>query len=269
MASTGTRPVRRTAQNLLIAGLLGVGSPGFATDENRVEPAAACKLLVTLSNEPFVDESGIREIALTFDARIALRAVVEHVVEGGCDLVPGGRVVFLIHSPSLTFRGAPVEGRRVYFTLQSADPASGREWTLAEVEYPFVDELPAPGFFALLVEDLERSAAWYSRAFALVPGRRSRADDGSWEILNLSRPGLAVEIIRDDRAAAAGRALGFFKVGFAVPDVDRVAARVESATGERPRVVESADFGLRILQLRDPEGNRIQLTSPLEAPREP
>lgn len=67
----------------------------------------------------------------------------------------------------------------------------------------------------------------------------------------------------DARATASDRSLGFFKVGFAVPDVDLVANRVESTTGERPRVVEGAAHGIRILQLRDPDGNRIQFASPL------
>ena len=42
-----------------------------------------------------------------------------------------------------------------------------------------------------------------------------------------------------------------------------VAERVEKATGERPRVVDFEPLAQRILQLRDPEGNVIQLFSPL------
>lgn len=251
---------------------LGVGVPCFATDETTAEPPPAsreCTLLVTLSNEPFANETDIPQIALTFDARIAVRAVVEDAPQGACGLAPGERAVFLIHSPSRTFGGYSFEGRRVFLTLEPADPETGRQWTLVDLESPFVDEVLGPHTFAVLVEDIERSVEWYSRAFALVRGDQSKAADGSWEIVNLLSPDLAVEIIRDNRAIGADRALGFFKVGFAVPDVDLVANRVESATGERPHVVESPAHGIRILQLRDPDGNRIQLSSPLDPPEEP
>ena len=73
-----------------------------------------------------------------------------------------------------------------------------------------------------------------------------------------------VEIIRDDRAQEVDRARGFRKVGFQVPDVEAVADRVERATGDRPRVIDFARFGVRIVQLRDPDGSIIQLSSPLE-----
>ena len=95
----------------------------------------------------------------------------------------------------------------------------------------------------------------------------SQADDGAWRIVNLSNEHLFVEIIRDDRAADVDRAQGFFKVGFRVPDVEVVGDRVERATGERPRVIDVARHGVRILQLRDPDGNIIQLSSKLDNDR--
>lgn len=81
--------------------------------------------------------------------------------------------------------------------------------------------------------------------------------------MNLRNPHLLVEIIRDDRARDADRARGFFKVGFQVPDVRLVADAVFRATGVRPRVSEFPEFDIRIIQLRDPDGNVIQLASPL------
>jgi len=72
---------------------------------------------------------------------------------------------------------------------------------------------------------------------------------------------LSVQIIRDSRSESVDRARGFFKFGFRVPDVDAIASRVETATGERPSIVDFSKHGIRILQLRDPEGNVIQLTS--------
>jgi predicted enzyme related to lactoylglutathione lyase len=84
--------------------------------------------------------------------------------------------------------------------------------------------------------------------------------------LNLSNDALFVEIIRDDRAREVDRPRGFFKVGFRVPDVDVVADRVERATGARPEPLNFSRYRVRILQLRDPEGNILQLSSKLPGP---
>ena len=128
----------------------------------------------------------------------------------------------------------------------------------------WVDGIRTPQYFAVLVEDVDESVEWYRNAFGLHELDGSQADDGSWRIVNLSNKRLLVEIIRDDRSRDIDRALGFFKVGFGVPDVELVADRVAQATKERPRVVDDAAHGVRIVQLRDPDGNIIQLSSPLK-----
>jgi len=46
-----------------------------------------------------------------------------------------------------------------------------------------------------------------------------------------------------------------------VPDVAVIADRVEESTGERPSVVEFEQMNQKILQLTDPEGNRLQFMS--------
>jgi hypothetical protein len=108
---------------------------------------------------------------------------------------------------------------------------------------------------------------WYSAVFGLRSLGGSKADDGSWRIENLGNERLLVEIIRDRRAQGVDRALGFRKVGFYVPDVETVAERIARATGERPRVVDFEELNQRILQIRDPGGNIIQLLSSLEKPK--
>ena len=127
----------------------------------------------------------------------------------------------------------------------------------------WVSGIRGPQYFAVLVSDAEKSAAWYRTAFGLREVDRSRADDGSWQIVNLSSAELLVEIIRDDRTRAGAGERGFAKVGFHVADVAAVAAAVERATGTAPRVVTMQQHGIRILQLRDPDGNIIQLMSPV------
>jgi predicted enzyme related to lactoylglutathione lyase len=129
---------------------------------------------------------------------------------------------------------------------------------------PWVREIGSPQYFAVFVEDVDWSVTWYRTALGLDELGGSAAEDGSWRIENLGNKQLLVELIRDDRAQVVDRARGFRKVGFRVPDVETVADRVARATGERPRVVDFPRFGLRIIQIRDPDGNIIQLSSLLE-----
>jgi len=136
---------------------------------------------------------------------------------------------------------------------------------LAAQEPPSVwmPTIGAPQYFAVFVADADKSAQWYRTAFGLRELDRSAADDGSWQIVNLINDHLFVEIIRDNRVQNVARGRGFFKVGFHVPDVEAVADVVGRATGDRPRVLEFARYGVRIVQIRDPDGHIIQLFSRL------
>lgn len=136
--------------------------------------------------------------------------------------------------------------------------AQAQETTRAWVDAPI-----PPQYFAVIASDVDTSMQWYCTVFGLQKIGGSQADDGTWRIENVRDEHLFVEIIYDQRAQKVGHALGFRKVGFAVPDIDAVADRVEKAIGERPRIVEFKQFNQRILQLRDPDGNTIQLFSKL------
>jgi len=127
----------------------------------------------------------------------------------------------------------------------------------------WVDSIRAPQYLAIYVIDVDSSVSWYRTVFGLQKLGGSKADDGSWRIENLGNDQLFVEIIRDNRAKVVDRALGFRKVGFFVRDVEEVAVRMARSTGEWPRVVDFEQFGQRVLQLRDPDGNIIQLISPI------
>lgn len=133
----------------------------------------------------------------------------------------------------------------------------------AQEAQPWVDTAASPQYFAVRVDSLDRAVEWYSNVFGLEVASSAAADDGRWQITNLTNRFLQVELIRLAGSVRAERPLGLAKVGFNVEDVFAVAARVESATGVRPNVVEFQDLNQRILQLRDPEGNVIQLMSPL------
>ena len=129
---------------------------------------------------------------------------------------------------------------------------------------PWVESIKAPQFIAVSVEEVDRSVDWYIKAFGLKKLDDTTAEDGSWRTVNLKRDELFVEIVRSDRHPSAGKTKGLFKVGFSVPDVEAVADRVADASGERPRIVDFEPHGIRILQLKDPDGNIIQLHSPLK-----
>ena len=118
-------------------------------------------------------------------------------------------------------------------------------------------------YFAVQVTDVDRAVAWYTMVFGLTEQGGASADDDRWEIMNLRNDYLLVEIIRDSRAQPAERAHGFFKVGFQVPDLDAVADRAAQAQGERPRIIDFEQTGIRLLQLSDPEGNTLQLFASL------
>lgn len=128
---------------------------------------------------------------------------------------------------------------------------------------PWVTTVVGPQYFAVSVADVDRAVAWYGRVFALETLDDTTDDDGRWRIVNLTNAHLFIEIIGDSRDGPAGRVRGFCKVGFQVPDVDAVADRIAESTGERPRVIDFDRHGVRVLQLEDPEGNIIQLTSPI------
>lgn len=129
---------------------------------------------------------------------------------------------------------------------------------------PWISAPENPFYFALRVEDVDRAASWYEAALGLEKLNDMSAEDDAWRIVNMEGEHLFVELIRDSRATSANRALGIAKVGFAVADVEQVADNAERATGERPRIIDDERHGIRIVQLRDPEGNIIQLSSPLK-----
>lgn len=135
---------------------------------------------------------------------------------------------------------------------------------IAEEPSSWVAEVRGPQYFAVRVADVDKSTDWYCTTFGLEKLDDTEADDGSWRIVNLHGKGLSVELIRDARAQRVDRAQGFFKVGFQVADVGTVADRVERATKKRPRIVDDTRHGIHILQLKDPDGNTIQLSSPLD-----
>ena len=135
-----------------------------------------------------------------------------------------------------------------------AQDASPRPWVTAPI---------APQYFAVGVDDIARSVAWYRTAFGLKQLDDMKDPKGSWRIVNLSSDSLFIELIWDSRTGKERNGQGFFKVGFSVADVNVIAERAGAATGEKPRIVDDEKHKIRIVQLRDPDGNILQFASPL------
>ncbi|ANM29826.1 hypothetical protein ABI59_09905 [Acidobacteria bacterium Mor1] len=133
----------------------------------------------------------------------------------------------------------------------------------ADDDSAWVREIRGPQYFALSVEDVDRSVAWYRNVLGLQLLDDTRDEDGRWRIANLANDALFVEIIWDRRDSAAESARGIVKVGFSVPDVEAVADRVAAAGEKRPRVLTFKRHNVRLVQLRDPDGNILQLTTPI------
>ena len=118
---------------------------------------------------------------------------------------------------------------------------------------------PKGSYFAIVVAEIETSSAWYQAALGLEPGAHMK-EHGKFEIVNLSRPGLHVELIQ--LAAAnekpAGITKGPFKVGLVVDDLSEFVARLPDTVPE-PEVVRDERNALLLIQLRDPDNNVIQV----------
>ena len=94
-------------------------------------------------------------------------------------------------------------------------------------------------FIAVIVNDIDESAEWYESTFDLWPGERL-SESGRYEIVNLRKPGLFVELLQltvaDERPDYVK---GLFKAGILTSDLKEFAALYEPdfanfsfATGE-------------------------------------
>lgn len=123
---------------------------------------------------------------------------------------------------------------------------------------PWIEKVGSGQYFAVIVSDLEHSEEWYSSVLGLSTIDRLQAEDDSYRIVVLQNDRFIVELLQLADAVDVERAMTFFKVGFDVPDAEELADRVEERTGVRPRVLTFERQGVRLIQIRDPDGNIIQ-----------
>lgn len=115
-------------------------------------------------------------------------------------------------------------------------------------------------FFAITTPDIDASAAWYTKHFDFAEVSRHELTERKIRMRNLTRDGAWLELIERPDAKDHGEdgvALGFFKSGFYVEDVEALHKSLTEAEVKVDHLIE--DDGLKFFTLRDPDGNRLQV----------
>ena len=127
-----------------------------------------------------------------------------------------------------------------------------------------------PYFTAVIVEDIETSISWYSKALGFKIINQREISKMGFKQANLKCGDTAIELIELDKAISPKdiipnynsktRIQGLFKVGFWVSDFD---LWLEHLTTQKVnfhgRSVKDPESGKRMIIIKDPDGNKIQL----------
>ena len=129
---------------------------------------------------------------------------------------------------------------------------------------------PKPFFVAVIVGDIDTSIEWYSDNFGFQMLNKVENKERGFKQSNLQRGNAFIELIELDRSLVpedilsgqerGTRIQGFFKFGFELPEFDKWITFLESRNlnfyGE---VMFDSITEKRMVILKDPDGNRIQL----------
>ncbi len=134
------------------------------------------------------------------------------------------------------------------------------------------EELSGPigSFSAIIVKDMTRSKSWYEKVLGFKVLTETENTERGIKIVNLENSMIQLELIELANTTSLDQVLaglpkgsrlsGFFKFGFKVAGFDRwVAYLKETDANNLGRVVNDPVSGKRMLILKDPDGNRIQL----------
>lgn len=125
-------------------------------------------------------------------------------------------------------------------------------------------------FSALIVSNIEQSIIWYKDNFGFEILNKNEYADAGLKQANLKRGNILIELIELSKAISAKdaipnynsktRIIGLFKIGFLVSDfekwIDYLAKKDVEFHG---RVVNQPESDKRMVIVKDPDGNRIQL----------
>ena len=129
---------------------------------------------------------------------------------------------------------------------------------------------PEAYFAALIVRDMDESVRWYTTHLGMEVLRQAAYPDRGFKQANLQRGNILIEFIELDNALSAElvvpnfdsktRMVGLFKIGFLLDDFDRW---IDYLTNQEidfyGSVVKQPESNKRMVIVKDPDGNRIQL----------
>ena len=121
--------------------------------------------------------------------------------------------------------------------------------------------------FAVIVGDIEKSIQWYGDLLGFEVLNRSKLESKGIEIVNLKVGSNRLELIQIDSSIAKSEVLnqnqriqGLFKVGMSVSSLEPYVSKMMMMDASfNEQVVVDPVSGRRMIVLKDPDSNRIQL----------
>jgi catechol 2,3-dioxygenase-like lactoylglutathione lyase family enzyme len=140
------------------------------------------------------------------------------------------------------------------------------------VSYGQRESLPNPEayFSAIIVNDIESSITWYSNNFGFKVLNKIVSEEKGFKQASLKCGNILIELIELKSSLSPKNILenhpkktkidGFFKFGFLVSEFDKWVAYLKKSKVEfHGSVVTDGLSGKKMLLIKDPDGNRIQL----------
>jgi len=140
------------------------------------------------------------------------------------------------------------------------------------ISYGQSEPLPNPEayFSAIIVNDIETSISWYSNNFGFKVLNKIKSEEKGFKQANLKCGNMLMELIELESSLSPKSLLenhpkktkidGFFKFGFLVSEFEKwVDALKQSKVEFYGDVVTDNLSGKKMLIIKDPDGNRIQI----------
>lgn len=129
---------------------------------------------------------------------------------------------------------------------------------------------PEAYFSALIISDLDKSIDWYSNMLGFEVLNKRKFDSAGFKQANMQRGDILIELIELKSSVspekiipnytAKTRVQGFFKFGLLVSNFDDwIRELTKLKVNFHGRVVKSEETQKRMVIIKDPDGNRIQL----------
>jgi catechol 2,3-dioxygenase-like lactoylglutathione lyase family enzyme len=140
------------------------------------------------------------------------------------------------------------------------------------ISYGQNQSLPDPEayFSAIIVNDIESSITWYSNNFGFKVLNKIESEEKGFKQANLKCGNILIELIELELSLSPKSLLenhpkktkidGFFKLGFLVSEFEKWVDYLKQSKVEfYGSVVTDNLSGKKMLLIKDPDGNRIQL----------